>query len=527
MNTPTHILNSSTITQNRNKKLQHEYSGFEYKVGYFLLTSTYKGKVYFKNEIDPVYMKCPDSEVNLVKTKIEAVKKKLISPGAMTINRWNDHLQNFYTLYRQINLGLESDKPKRNILVRLKEMFDDDSFDASIIVYTGPATFKGGILVETKEFGTEEIFFSDVLTQWNKKTSKQKHLLIILDCNYSGKWATDFNNHPDKIETVSIFASCRENQKAAYFDLGMYFTYNIMKYLTKSQSENIVNVSQIPIFIGDYLDCKKYTNLFLNFSNWNSLLSIQKSDYAMIEYDNGTYIGHIESGQKQYWGVFVWKNGIFKNCKYIGEFQKGKLEGKGIMVYTNGRVYEGEFKNNAPDGLAVESYENGDKYIGKFSKGFKSGYGVYVYSNNQIYEGEFKDNKPWGKGRLIISKNSFYEGNFSNGKCNGQGKYKYPNGDTYEGQWVESVKHGKGKYLYSNGDIYEGEFVNGYRHGKGKLKMSSGQVYEGGWENDVMCGEGKYATGEEQVIGEWIKGKIDKKPIFFSKVGTHKISSEI
>ena len=406
-------------------------------------------------------------------------------------------------------------------------MFDNNNFDSSILVFVGVASSKGGLIIETKEYGIEELSFQEVLDQWNKRASKQKHLLIILDCNYAGRWAIDFNNYPEKIETVSIFASARENQKAAYFELGLLFTHNLMYLLNKNPHESMIKTSQVPIFVGDYLDCKKYTNLYLNYNDWNKLFAVQKSDYAMIEYDNGTYIGHILNGQKNFWGTFLWKESVFKDCKYSGEFVKGKLEGRGIMTYTNGRVYEGEFKNNAPDGLAVESYENGDKYIGKFSKGFKSGYGLYVYANGEIYEGEFENNKPNGKGCLMTSKTSFYQGNFKNGKCNGVGQFKYSNGDVYQGEWVDSIKHGKGKYFYSNGDIYEGDFVNGVRHGKGVFVSPNGQVYDGGWINDSMSGEGRISSGQDLVFGEWVNGKIDKQPVFFSKIGSKRIQSQI
>ena len=512
-------------TKPKNKKLHHEYSGFEQKVGYFLLTASYNGPKYNKNDISPVYLKCPEVELEVAKSKIDNVKEKNLSAVATTINKWNNHFQPFYTLYRQIHLTVENDKTKKNILIRLKEMFDDNTFDACMLVYTGPCSPNGGLLIESKEFGTEELFFQDVLQQWFKRTSKQKHLLIILDCNYAGKWALDFHNYHEKIETISVLASCRENQKAFYFELGMYFTYNIMKYFSKNQSENLVHVNQTPVFIGDYLDCKKYTNLYLNFSSFANLSAIQKSDFAMIEYENGTYVGHIENGRKHFWGVFVWRNGLFKDCKYIGEFKNGKLEGKGIMTYTNGRVYEGEFKNNAPDGLAVESYENGDKYIGKFVSGSKNGYGLYVYANGEIYEGQFENNKPCGQGRLIVSKNSYYEGTFKNGKCNGQGKYGYPNGDIYEGQWLDSVKHGKGRYIYANGDIYEGDFVHGFRQGKGKLGTASGDLLEGIWENDQFMSPIKLSSENDQNINDSNKGKIDKQTSHSSKLATQKIQS--
>lgn len=519
---PTFSVNNPFL---KNKKLVHEYSLFEYKVSCFLLSTTNNGKTFFSTDFEPLDLKYPDREIKIYQSKLESLKIGPNRPEALTINRWHEFLLGFYTIYRIFHLGHEIEKPKKNILIRLREMFEDQNFDSSIIVFSGSMTQNGGLVIESENLGLEEISLIDILNEWNSKSSKQKHLLIILDCNYSGKWVQDFNNHKERIETVSILASCQEKQKSAASELGFAFTHNIMKFLTKNQYENMIPLDQTPCFAGDYLDCKKFTNLYFNFNSWDCLIAVQKSDYVMIEYDNGTYIGHTKLGIKQFWGNFLWKHGIFKNCQYIGEFHKGKLHGKGIMMYTGGRVYEGEFKNNSPDGLAVETYENGDKYIGKFFKGFKLGYGVYVYANGEIYEGEFANNKPCGQGRLLMPKNAFYEGSFKNGKCNGHGKYYYENGDVYEGKWVDSIKHGLGIYYHANGDIYEGDFVNGLRNGFGKLSLSSGQVIESNWINDVMSGEVRKYMPENQLIREWIKSKIPNTPVFAQVNGTQKVQT--
>lgn len=523
-NLPKAPIKEKQIEPSKNKKLINEYAKFDLKVAYFLVQSTYTGKQFSRNETEPTFTKLPDNEQTLNTFRFESLRENPTLPSIMTINRWNEHFQNFYTLFKQINLGLDADKPKRNLLVRLKEMFDDFHFDASIVIYSGPATIRGNLLLESRESGAEEITFTDIANEWSKRTSSQKHLLIILDSNYSGKWAKELSNNKNYIDSISIFASTAENEKGTYFELGGYFTYNVMKLLNKNQTENLVPLVQNPQFGGNYLLCKKYTNLYLNFNSWQQIALVQKSDYANIEYDNGTYTGHMEGGQKNYWGTFIWKTGTFKNCKYSGEFEKGKLHNKGIMMYVNGRVYEGDFKNNAPDGNGIETYENGDKYVGKYSKGFKSGQGVYFYANGEKYEGVFFENKPHGKGKLTMPKGAVYEGQFKNGRCNGIGVYKYENGDVYTGEWSDSIKHGKGVYKYANGDVFEGQFINGIRHGIGKLKMVSGEIYEGGWDNDLMHGEGKYTSSGDVVRGEWMKGKLTKQPEFFQKSGTQRIS---
>jgi len=461
----------------------------------------------------------------LIKSELE--KRGKLPPHMHSILTLNSFFQNFYTLFKRVDHGFDVHKPKRNLLIRFKEMFDSADYDSSILIYSGPATPKGTIPLEVEEVGLEELDFNEILTEWKKRTSNQKFLLIILDCNYSGKWVAQFNQSKEKIEDVFIFASCQHNQKNQYFELGTYFSFNMFKVFNKVQADSLLPTATDPLIAGNFLNCKKYTNLYFNFNSWQSISMFQKSDYVTIEYDNGSYWGHMVGGQKQFWGMFTWKAGSFKGSKYTGEFDKGKLHGKGIMFYNNGRVYEGDFISNAPDGAGIETYDNGDRYVGKFSKGFKNGRGVYYYKFGDKYEGNFAENKPNGIGTLTMAKGAKYVGSFHHGKCNGKGEYKYENGDVYTGDWVDSVKHGQGVYKYSNGDVYTGQFINGIRHGKGKLVFVSEEIYEGGWEKDMMSGQGKYITREEVQLGEWINGKMSKDPSFFSKEGTQKIDVSI
>lgn len=518
-------ITTSAQSTSLNKKLAHEYGSFDRKVAYFLFSSTSSGKSFPKTEVEPLYFRCPESE--LLRQKGDSLRQSSLSPFLLALSRWQQFMQPFYTLFRQVNLGLDSDKPKRNLLVRLKEMFDAPVFDASVVVFSGCMTAKGTIVVESKAVGCEELAFKDLLAEWVGRTSKQAHLLIILDSNYAGSWADELAALSTPVDSVSVLAGAGAAQKAGYFEQGMCFTHNMLKYLNKKQSQTIVPLPQTPRFQGDYLMCKHHTNFYLNFSTWTQLAALQKADYAMIDYDNGTYVGHVQAGKKHFWGAFTWKTGVFKDCRFEGEFVCGKMEGRGVLTYPSGRVYVGEFKNNAPDGVAHERYENGDTYSGQFSRGLKSGVGTYRYANGQVYEGHFEGNKPSGTGRLVISKGCYYEGSFRNGKCNGSGKYRYSNGDVYEGQWVDSVKHGKGVYRYANGDVYEGDFVNGVREGRGRLTTACGDVYEGLWANDCKSGEGRSVGGQGEVFGNWANDRVLGQTIFYPKMGTTKIQSGI
>ena len=59
--------------------------------------------------------------------------------------------------------------------------------------------------------------------------------------------------------------------------------------------------------------------------------------------------------------------------------------------------YEGEIKNDEPDGLGVSSY-HGTSFIGKWKEGKKHGQGIFTYTSGKIEEGT------WEKDKLITSK---------------------------------------------------------------------------------------------------------------------------
>jgi len=59
----------------------------------------------------------------------------------------------------------------------------------------------------------------------------------------------------------------------------------------------------------------------------------------VIDHENGQYVGQVSNGQKNFWGVFVWTAGQFKDCMYMGEFVQNSLHGRGILFYNNGRIY--------------------------------------------------------------------------------------------------------------------------------------------------------------------------------------------
>jgi len=505
----------------KGSKIQFEYLHFEYKVTYMTIVSESAGQKFPASETKRQFQALTSLEVSNYE-KYVAQGSVPNSPHYMDLQRIQEYLPTYYTLNREMFCSLENNKSKQNLFIRMRQMFNEGIYDASMIYYTGAANRQGNWVIQSQEFGEEEISFKDIHDIWAKRTSKQKHLLLILDSNSSGSWVRDHAKSPLAAE-ISVVAAAKENQKAFESEVGGYLTHNLLKYLNKKALENVVETPQTPQFGGNYLICKKFTNIFVNLNSWADLSSIQKLEYMVMDFDNGTYIGHVAGGQKHHWGVFLWKNGPFKDCKYLGEFSNGKLHGRGMLIYTHGRLYEGEFSQNTHHGMAVETYPNKDRYVGQFERGYKNGRGTYYYANGEIYEGDFKDNKPHGTGVLKIPNGNSYSGSFANGKCNGRGKFMYKNGDVYEGEWRESMKHGRGTYFYNDGSQYDGEFYNGVRHGFGKHVSATNEVYEGTWENDLKSGDGVFRANGQTFMGEYNNGKIKQTTKFFSKTGTQKL----
>ena len=86
------------------------------------------------------------------------------------------------------------------------------------------------------------------------------------------------------------------------------------------------------------------------------------------------------------------------------------LEGiKGVVKlnFSDGSMYEGQ----------VEECLISNKQITCFMKGM----GIYTFKTGYRYEGEFKDNQPNGQGIFTSPDGQRYQGRFKDGKLNGIG----------------------------------------------------------------------------------------------------------
>lgn len=238
------------------------------------------------------------------------------------------------------------------------------------------------------------------------------------------------------------------------------------------------------------------------------ILNNMSEGYGIMKYNSGSYYEGFWQKSKWYGkGVFV----SSKQDSVIGDWQNGKLEGYGLYK-SSLFLYEGDWRDNKPDGIGHIVYADSTSYRGGWSEGRKAGYGDIIYSNSDSYFGEWLEDEPNGIGRyyynngdrysgewinglqdgvgIYMAKDFHYEGNWQQGWMHGEGKITYPNGDYYEGDFVENEKIGTGYYHFKNGNFYEGEFIEERFSGLGVFQFADGNRYEGNFTDGNIAGDG-------------------------------------
>ena len=155
--------------------------------------------------------------------------------------------------------------------------------------------------------------------------------------------------------------------------------------------------------------------------------------------------------------------------------------------------------NNIPD-AQILNIPLGDKYEGEMKNNKPNGKGIYHSITGEIKEGEFIDGKLNGQGKMTLSNGFFIQGNFINDELDGYGMtLNMTTGEKYEGEFKNGKREGKGKLIMSNEDRFEGNFINGKIEGQGKFIKKNGEIYEGYFINGIPNGKGykKYEDGGE------------------------------
>ena len=298
----------------------------------------------------------------------------------------------------------------------------------------------------------------------------------------------------------------------------------------KENSNVIVNYPDGSKYEGDWENGKREGRGVLTFTNGEYYEGGFKDDhrcydnYWVIKDQNGQPIIHgTAPNYNEVPKIMVLKS--HSGNLYQGQVRDNLPDGTGSCKYSNGNVYEGWWQNGKRNGIGVLKHQNGsiisegkwkdDNYIGfnigvssvnesRENNGRNNSGSVHGVSNrNEVsnvnnfqlpnganYTGAIKNGKREGKGMMNFVNGEQYEGDWKCDKREGKGVLKYIDGSKYEGDWKCDKREGKGVLKYNNGASYEGEFQNDMCYGKGILKYRDGSVYEGGFKNDMCDGKG-------------------------------------
>ena len=507
-----------------NDPCQADFEEFFFLPHFCLVTSTIETADPKYNNFKRKYLACPEE----VAIYSKYYKDGKIPTKNVDYGKWKNYLNKYYMKHDQFICNNTKTITKNNLLKSITKMVNNNSRDSSLLVYTGPANQKGHWIIQSSTKDIEFITPAEILSIWQKRKSDQKMLLILLDANYSGNWVDCADKLKDR--SIAVQASSATNEMSHYFDLGGYFTHNVLKMMNKRANEKLLMLDQQNLkFSGSKLFVKKYLNQYMYYEDWYEMSKIAKAEYVLLEFENGAYQGYYNEGKREYWGVFKYNKGLYCGSVYVGEYMAGKMHGKGIMTYDNGKVYEGDFLFGYAHGKGEEFYPNGDKYVGDFVATMKDGKGVYHYANGNKYEGDFHKDLPHGKGNFFNKADkSKYVGDFKSGMANGKGTFSYPNGEKYVGDWVDDVKVGKGLYTYKNGEKYDGIYENGKRNGQGTFYYKDGSKWDGIWKDDLKAGTGIHVLNNGRTVeGDWINNKIDTNVNFYKKRGTGKLKVRV
>merc|ERR1719321_821021 len=106
------------------------------------------------------------------------------------------------------------------------------------------------------------------------------------------------------------------------------------------------------------------------------------------------------------------------------------------------------------------TYADGASYSGQWLNDLRHKMGTNRYPNGSTYEGEFREDIPEGDGKLYdAEERSAYEGQFAAGMRQVEGTCIYESGDRFVGQWHQNMKVTGIKYC-SDGIIERVEYTD-------------------------------------------------------------------
>lgn len=178
-----------------------------------------------------------------------------------------------------------------------------------------------------------------------------------------------------------------------------------------------------------------------------------------------------------------------------GRFEAGRLTGPAVVTHANGWRVEAEFTNGvAPYGIVRRG---ADIYQGELRDNLPDGRGIWVWANGARYEGGWRHGLRSGRGRLLDARGE-YDGMWREDRRNGVGMQREGETSIYRGTWQDDRRHGPGIETFSNGVSIQGNFVDNQPQGRVIYTFGDrryeGELREGclttRWRSYRVMGEG-------------------------------------
>ncbi|MEM8638188.1 MAG: hypothetical protein AAGG51_05105 [Cyanobacteria bacterium P01_G01_bin.54] len=238
---------------------------------------------------------------------------------------------------------------------------------------------------------------------------------------------------------------------------------------------------------------------------------------GICQYPDGYYRGDILNGIRQGQGVFYYYN------SGEGDDEGGESSEEDGATSGIATVYEGEFRDDRPNGRGRFVYANDYRYEGEVRNGLPHGTGLFVFlTTPPSLETEEIEGEPylvdirWKQEEYL----SRYYGQFANGLFSGQGslifgvcREYFVNGQVdlrcsrYDGQFRNGLPHGRGTYsddicVIRGGEYdcirFSGNFWGGQPNGQGTLSFPDHGRCDGQFNDSTMRGRAtcRYNNGD-------------------------------
>lgn len=504
-----------------------------------------------------ILRKMPGSEYNLYSSYIS--KEELLFPVLIDGLKCKTMLKEKCSHFDQLIFHHQLEFGRQDFIDRITSLFNS-KFNGTIIIFSGDAIPENGNWVLENNKSVESIQhsirFEDILRAWKRRCSTQKHLLLIIDSNYSGHWINKLKNLGEF--SISIQTSSTHLQQS-YVDskIGSFFLHNLFKIVCSRTSERILEelfIKQTPCFYGDfhevyrtfglklklesYEDMRKalsneshgdWPRIFKHLKTWHSKLPLDKqitinwdSLPAYIDSNNQKYEGNIDrEGNKEGFGVLYFSNNV---PEFKGHFQNDFKHGKGAFFDRSGKIlFEGSFQNGQQIGHGRLYDIEASKFIEGNAIEFVISGDVCEYDlqGNLIFHGSYLNNRRNGLGVDFYSSQKIkMQANWIDGKAEGFVHEFNQNGTPlYNGYYKNGLRSGTGELFYENGNLkYIGGFENGLFSGLGKAYSFTGEV---------IC-EGEFQSGHltGMAVAHIRSGKVIWKGVFQDKLESTLTSSQ-